>query len=52
LGKKDEGGEAVLGAISEELGAAPSGGERRRPWRELAGLHGRRRRASQGERES
>jgi hypothetical protein len=35
LGKEDEGGEAVLGAISEEAGATPSGGERRRPWRRL-----------------
>jgi hypothetical protein len=51
LGKEDEGGEAVLGAISKEAGAAPSSGERRRPWRELAGTHGRKRRASQGEKE-
>jgi hypothetical protein len=33
LGKEDEGGEAEVGASSEETGAAPSGGERRRPWR-------------------
>jgi hypothetical protein len=51
LGEEDEGGKAVLGASSERVGVAPSSGERRRPWRELAGTHGRKRRVSQGGKE-
>jgi hypothetical protein len=47
-GKKEV---AELLSSSAEAGAARNGEAKRRPWRELAGLHGRRRRMSQGKRE-
>jgi hypothetical protein len=40
LGEEDEGGKAVLEASSEKAGAAPSGDERRRPWRRCTVLGG------------